>query len=345
MEESTGMAVKSRISWLDTAKCLGMFMIYLGHFGEASGRGYEFVFNFHVALFVFLSGCSENLTKKRSILGTIKNSAKNIMIPFYFYAMLSTIINVVVNDATIDKATILNYFLLILQGCIRNSFFAPGLWFLSCIFLMKIIFSVLYKFVNKWIILGISVVMFLISICIIDPIPVVTPHGIYNWDSVMYYFLMYAIGFILFPYLEKLLDSTDYRKYAVITIMTVCTVAYSATVYFEHDIFSPFYGTTEISLFSVKQISALLMILATVFISYWLRNIAIMNDLGRDTLNLCGSEWIIKTVLPTLLSIFGINVNLSNPLQTYLYCAVCMYLAYKIVSPAVHTILNKNFAA
>ena len=42
-----------RIAWLDVAKAIGIYAIYLGHFGDAAGPAYKFVFQFHVPLFFF----------------------------------------------------------------------------------------------------------------------------------------------------------------------------------------------------------------------------------------------------------------------------------------------------
>ena len=55
--------LKERIKYLDIAKFIGIFCIYLGHFGEQAGYAYNFVFWFHVPLFFFLSGISETFSK------------------------------------------------------------------------------------------------------------------------------------------------------------------------------------------------------------------------------------------------------------------------------------------
>jgi len=55
---------KERINYLDVAKFIGIFCIYLGHFGTYAGAAYPFVFTFHVPLFFFLSGCSETMSRE-----------------------------------------------------------------------------------------------------------------------------------------------------------------------------------------------------------------------------------------------------------------------------------------
>ena len=58
----------ARISWIDTAKFIGIFCIYLGHFGTSAGRSYPFVFAFHVLLFFFLSGYLEYVSLEKSAM-------------------------------------------------------------------------------------------------------------------------------------------------------------------------------------------------------------------------------------------------------------------------------------
>ena len=52
--------IAGRVVWLDVARAIGIYAIYLGHFGEAAGPAYRFVFQFHVPLFFFLGGCKKN---------------------------------------------------------------------------------------------------------------------------------------------------------------------------------------------------------------------------------------------------------------------------------------------
>lgn len=46
----------NRIAWVDALKFLGIFAIYVGHFGDSAGKLYLYVFTFHVQLFFFVSG-------------------------------------------------------------------------------------------------------------------------------------------------------------------------------------------------------------------------------------------------------------------------------------------------
>ena len=66
-----------------------MFFIYLGHYGVVTGNAYNWVFSFHVCLFFYLSGCLENFNHK-TILENIQKKVINILIPFFFFAILGS---------------------------------------------------------------------------------------------------------------------------------------------------------------------------------------------------------------------------------------------------------------
>lgn len=78
-----------RVAWLDVARAIGIYAIYLGHFGEEAGPAYRFVFQFHVPLFFFLSGCAETYNKEEAVFGNLKRNVKTILLPAYFFAVLS----------------------------------------------------------------------------------------------------------------------------------------------------------------------------------------------------------------------------------------------------------------
>ena len=73
-----------RVEWIDIAKFIGIFTIYLGHFGNDAGLAARFVFYFHVALFFFISGCMDTYDKEKNIL---KYWWKNVK-EYFFHFMV-----------------------------------------------------------------------------------------------------------------------------------------------------------------------------------------------------------------------------------------------------------------
>ena len=51
-----------RIHWIDVARFLGIYFIFIGHFGDSAGYSFKYFYTFHVPMFFFLSGCTKNLS-------------------------------------------------------------------------------------------------------------------------------------------------------------------------------------------------------------------------------------------------------------------------------------------
>jgi len=111
-----------------------------------TGNAYNWVFSFHVCLFFYLSGCLENFNHK-TILENIQKKVINILIPFFFFAILGILYNAVLINTNVY---IHENLMLLLKGDIRNHInFGGGLWFLSCLFVIEILFSFIKKMNKK----------------------------------------------------------------------------------------------------------------------------------------------------------------------------------------------------
>ena len=79
---------KERIEWVDILKFLGIFAIYLGHLGSIPNNIRNFVFNYHVPLFFFISGFFNKRIEVKEYIFYVKNSFKKYMYPYYFFALI-----------------------------------------------------------------------------------------------------------------------------------------------------------------------------------------------------------------------------------------------------------------
>ena len=135
--------MKTRIKWIDVAKAFGIFMVYIAHFG-AAGKMYYFAHANSVTLFFFISGFAEVLSKEENFLKYLIKKIKTVLIPAYFFAILSVIVHVIEYD--LEWETVQHTLILIAYGMIRNAFFAQTLWFLTCLFVMQILFFFIKRF-------------------------------------------------------------------------------------------------------------------------------------------------------------------------------------------------------
>lgn len=75
--------------------------------------------------------------------------------------------------------------------------------------------------------------------------------------------------------------------------------------------------------------------------SYLCRDVKLFNVIGKDTLYLCGSEYLIKTTIPFVLSMIGLSINISNPYVAYIYTFLLLLTSHYLFVPIERKIVKK----
>lgn len=142
------MKTQSRNYLIDNSKGLLIFLVVLGHSLEFIRKDYEvarllyvFIYEFHMPVFVFISGyLSKNVEKGR------KNAVRNFLTPFLLF-------NIIWNLITLVGPLFLKGEFTELPSKQAFSFFTPGwaLWYIFAMFLWKILLPDLLKFKNIFI--------------------------------------------------------------------------------------------------------------------------------------------------------------------------------------------------
>ena len=204
------MEKQSRIKWIDTAKFLGIVAIYLGHIGYLGKCGnvtpyyneiITFVFWYHVPFFFFLSGCMSNYDNEKNYFKYAWKKFKSLIIPLWCFSLLSVVVYFIF--IKFDIRLLSGFLLDILKGNIRNQFIAYPLWFISCLFVMEMMFKLIKYLKNRILILIICIAIYLVDINYINQ----TPSMIYNIDSAYYYIIYFGLGYAVYPYINKLFQS------------------------------------------------------------------------------------------------------------------------------------------
>ena len=326
------MEETKRIEWVDVAKCFGIFAIWLGHIGPSAGWSYPFVAKFHVPMFFLLAGCIEYLNKEKNIRKSIKKKVKRLLWPYIFFGILSMIIQTIQTDASLGEVK--EWIVLFLKGATRNTFFAAPLWFFTCLLVIEVVFEFIKRIKYKSCILLISAVLYIIAIKVFAP-----PRMLYNVDSAAYYFIYYAIGYIVFPYVNRLLTSETKMGKWVLGISGVFVGIYTAFIFFQINLIDFLGKVPYIKLFKPVLMS-LLIIWFFLVLSYLCRNVEIFQKIGKNTLYLCGSEHIVKTCVPRFLEMIGLSFSISNPLAAYMYIAILLLLTNKWLVPMVKRMMT-----
>jgi len=330
--------MKERIRWIDIAKFFGIFAIYIGHFSEAAGKSFYFVFTHHVALFFFISGCMEIFNKEQNFMKYLGKKIKTILIPFWVFAVIAAILTIIQNDYPWNNVK--GLIVEVLRGVVRNTFVAGSLWFLTCLFVMQIIFFLIKKVKYKSIMLLISIGCYIVANYVIQPHPLVKPSMYYNVDSALYYLIYYALGYLLFPYIIQLFELDTQKKKSVFWALTFVCIAFAIAVYFGADIWTYIKIPSEAWIIT-QVVTSCMIIFAYFAIARMVEDVTILAELGKNTLYLCGSEYIVRILLANFASIFSLNMVGGNPLAIYIYTGLMLFVANKYLVPIEKYIINK----
>lgn len=324
-----------RIGWLDVAKGIGIFLIYLGHCGSEAGKAYPFVFTFHVPLFFFLSGCTENIEYNDGVKKGIWKKIIGILIPYYMFGVLSLVFNVICEFSPASDIGV-NLYSLFVKGAIRNQFCVGTLWFLSCLFVMGVMFQILKMIKQRWIIFIIGLVTFYCAANFIVPNPVVVPHWNYNIDSMLFYIVFYIIGYLLYPIIQKMLElNTTYKK-VVFTFILLCSLIYTAYLYAGLDVISSrIYNGCW-----VFVVQPCIVIIFVVCISHLLRNNTYIKEIGKNTLYICGNDMIVKSLIPGIISMVGLSLNIDSVMSAFIYSGIQIIFIYFLIIPFEKPMIN-----
>ena len=137
-----------RLDYNDLAKSLGMLAIIWGHV-RLSGWSNAFVYAWHIPLFFFLSGMVFNKNRYADFKAFLAKKIKSLLVPYVIFSVLTWGIWAVF--ACLSHSDVDSYWKPLAQ-----TFIAQGsggflvhnvpLWFVTCLFVMEIV----YYFMADW---------------------------------------------------------------------------------------------------------------------------------------------------------------------------------------------------
>ena len=330
--------MKERIKWIDVVKCFGIFGIYLGHFGDLAGRSYSFALTHFIALFFLASGCMENYNHETNFVKYLVKKIKTIMVPFWVFAIIAGLITLIYTNQ--DFSYVKGMIKEVGLGVIRNTYAAASLWFLTCLFVMQLLFFFIKKIRVKALVIVVSLLLYIISIRVMNPSPLWYPSWPYNVDSAISYMIYYSIGYVVFPYVVKFFELDTKGKKAGFSISGLITIIYALCNYLGVDPFS-YIGVSDSFIIYIPIINSLIVSWAIFVVARLLENSDILCEIGRNSLYLCGCEYVVKTLGTCFFAIIGYELFLPNPLSVYIYSAILIVFANKYIVPIEKYIINK----
>ena len=183
--------------------------------------------------------------------------------------------------------------------------------------------------------------MFLIAEYGMSPRPIDSPRYYYNLDSACYYMHFYIIGFLAYPYLKEWLEKTRSIAKSAKTVIAVGLLGYAGLMYFQINVLSYIPIHNMIADSGLRLLKTYLMIGAVIMLAYYLQEVEVLSKVGQDTLYLCGSEYMIKIVVPSICGIVGLGINLDGPLYVCIYTIMLLWAGEKIFVPWEKNIIRK----
>ncbi|MGO9136838.1 MAG: acyltransferase family protein [Syntrophales bacterium] len=147
-----------RVKWIDTLRGFGIFIVFLGHTTLTNKQIEHYIFSFHLPLFFFISGIFFKASDaSRSFRKFCLERIKARMIPYISFGLLTYCIwlfpillkkhGIYQGSHPIPDSLFYKPLLGMLYG-IGDSEWLPHnsiLWFLACLFVTEMIFSIMYS--------------------------------------------------------------------------------------------------------------------------------------------------------------------------------------------------------
>ena len=333
MEANTNF--KERVEWIDVAKGIGMYLIYLGHYADPACLSYPFVYFFHVHCYYFLTGCV-SVYNRRNTIETILNRIRTILVPFFVFGALTIFLDVVLTNSSEKVEENLKILLL---GATRNQFPSAALWFLTGLFCVELLFSLLKKLPSKWLMLLLALVVAVVQQFVISK-HLGYPALYYNIDSAFHYLFFYVLGHCLFLPINNFLKSTDRACMILKYVSGFASFLFCVLLFLGKIMQVPFSGINGPLDYVCYMVRALICIWFFILISYSLRSSIRLRHIGQNSLYLCASEYYIRQLTAVFIAMIGGKLLVTNPLQAYLGTGILIILSMHFLVPAEKALLK-----
>ena len=156
----------------------------------------------------------------------------------------------------------------------------------------------------------------------------------------MCYFVYYVLGYIAFPYMNKLIKDTSLKAKFWKKVIAVGAVVYTGIIFIGRDLLGWLRHIPVIATFRY-MITTIIVIVFFIVVALVLEEFEILQQIGRDTLFLCGSEFMIKTCIDYFFTNLGFTIQFTTPLSVYIWAGLVLVVAVKWIIPVEKAIFKK----
>lgn len=189
--------MRQRVEWIDGAKGLGIFLVVLGHALAPGGLMPAVIWTFHMPLFFFLSGLTSRPWTAGSF-GSVAKSLKNLAIPYLFFSVIAIFLWQTLRGDMSLTSSWLGLFAQMMYGVNGTEgtlFYDGALWFFSCLFAIRILFTLMTAFSS-----GLRTTMITALLLAALAHLIIFPNFrslIWNFDVALVGLLFYTAGYVI----------------------------------------------------------------------------------------------------------------------------------------------------
>ena len=305
-----------------------------------------------MAFFFVLAGITEHFVSSND---SFLKRIKSLLFPWLFFSLFSILYFSIRNSVSL--AELHKWILGLMRGCsrIEENFCNVTLWFLTCLLIVRVFFY----FIKKLPRIFIAIVCLLIWVLSQS---VSIPTSAWNIDQVFVYFNFYGLGFFAYYIIDRVSKSSEFKKKIIITFFLMVSFVYTVKLYYGNELISTciykvlamivMKAPASMDVFAVvvgsNYFESLIWIVSVCIVSVFIillskvcENVIFFQEIGRETLWLCGIEAIVKDVLITISSMMNIDIDYGvNPIAMLIFAILSLVIGVKYFIPTMKRCYN-----
>lgn len=317
--------MKQRDHSMDVLRGIAIFFVIFGHITHINDIR-TYIWGFHMPLFFWLSGYFFYTDRYANTKDFVKSRLTKLIVPYVIFYLITFCYRVVIERHVRGADLSLGSQLFgMLYGTydLRYMYFNGALWFLPCLVSMEILYWLISKVKNIWIMLSIIVICHAVGICFHEKIGWL-PWGI---TSAMIALVYFALGVWARPFVRKIEGFKSWIFF--VAGISLIVVQYIVLPFTGADLGGQKFSYPQLYIpISVLGIGAWLMI------AKGIRKNTLLEWMGRNTLVLFAFQ---EPVYRMVIFIMSKVVNQPTDfIRTDLLCALlCTVLSIIVIAPLV----------
>lgn len=206
--------MNERKIYVDYMRAIAIILVVLGHINSSNGLIKNWIYEFHMPLFFFITGLT--IGKKELSLKLLESKVKAIIVPFVLWGL----IYMAYSEKNIAMLLYGSYWSISKAGSLTS------LWFLPVLFIAYFIFQGLLKTKKRWIIGGLSLLVLIVGLLL--------PYFSYGYP----WCINVSFVAVFFICIGWLCQGTMAKEYSSIQYSIIALIGFLITLLYGFDAFN-----------------------------------------------------------------------------------------------------------